>query len=161
MKNITAYCKDNKIIKVFLGKKDIFLEKKENEEELKKQGIIRCKDMEKLLKESFIGKDVDFSEHIDLNLLEVTNFEKKVYIETMKIPKGRVKTYKEIGDAIGTKGYRAVGNALNKNPIAIIVPCHRVVGSNMKLTGFRGGLDMKKEMLNNEGIKVKKEKVIN
>ena len=163
MENITAYCKDNKIIKVFLGKKDIFLEKKEkeeNKEELKKQGIVRCKDMEKLLKESFLGKNVDFSQHIDLNLLEVTDFEKKVYIETMRIPKGEIKTYKEIGDAIGTKGYRAVGNALNKNPIAIIVPCHRVVGSNMKLTGFRGGLSMKEEMLNNEGVKVKKEKVL-
>ncbi|MCL2156482.1 MAG: MGMT family protein [Methanobrevibacter sp.] len=78
----------------------------------------------------------------------------------MNIAKGQVKTYKEIGDAIDSKGYRAVGNALNKNPIAIIVPCHRVIGSNMKLTGFRGGLDMKKEMLENEGIKIKKDKVI-
>jgi len=166
MDKITAYCKDNKVIKVFLGKNDIFLEKEENEEKkekkekLRKQNISRCENLEKLLKKSFDGEDIDFSEYIDLNLLEVTDFEKKVYIETMKIPKGEVKSYKEVGEAIGTKGYRAVGNALNKNPIAIVVPCHRVVGSNMKLTGFRGGLDMKKEMLNNEGIKVKKEKVI-
>jgi len=160
MDDITAYCKDNKVIKIFLGKKDIFLEKENSEEKLKKQGIIRNENLEKLLKKSFIGEDIDFSEYVDLNLLGVTDFEKKVYIETMKIPKGQVKTYKEIGEAIETKGYRAVGNALNKNPIAIIVPCHRVIGSNMKLTGFRGGLDMKKEMLNNEGIKIKKEKVI-
>jgi len=160
MDEITAYCKDNKVIKVFLGKTDIFLEKEGDTEELKKQGIERCENLEELLKKSFIGEDIDFSEYIDLDLLEVTDFEKKVYIETMKIKKGQVKSYKEIGEAIETKGYRAVGNALNKNPIAIIVPCHRVVGSNMTLTGFRGGLDMKKEMLNNEGIKVKKEKVV-
>jgi len=156
MCEITAYCKDNKAIKVFLGKKDIFLE---NKKEIEKKGISRCKDLEKLLKDSFMGKNVDFSKYVDLDLLGVTDFEKKVYIETMKIQKGEVKTYKEIGEAIGTKGYRAVGNSLNKNPIAIIVPCHRVIGSNMKLTGFRGGLDMKKEMLNNEGVKIKKEKV--
>jgi len=162
MCEITAYCKDNKAIKVFLGKKDIFLENEEKIEKkgLEKEGLARCKDLEKLLKESYCGKNVDFSKYVDLDLLGVTDFEKKVYIETMKIQKGEVKTYKEIGEAIGTKGYRAVGNSLNKNPIAIIVPCHRVIGSNMKLTGFRGGLDMKKEMLNNEGIKVKKEKVI-
>ena len=154
---ITAYCKDNKVMKVFLGKKDIFLE---DETKLISEGLSRCEELEKLLKESYLGKNVDFSKYVDLNLLEVTDFEKKVYIETMKIPKGQVKTYKEIGDAIDTKGYRAVGNALNKNPIAIIVPCHRVVGSNMKLTGFRGGLSMKTEMLNNEGVKVKKEKII-
>jgi len=157
MDEITAYCKDNKVLKVFLGKKDIFLE---DEIKLHEECLVRCENLEKLLKKSFKGKHVDFSNYVDLNLLEVTDFEKKVYIETMKIPKGEVKTYKEIGEAIGTKGYRAVGNALNKNPIAIIVPCHRVIGSNMKLTGFRGGLGMKKEMLENEGIKVKKEKII-
>ena len=157
MNEITAYCKENKVMKVFLGKKDIFLE---NEEKLKNEGLAKCKNLEKLLMDSFKGKNIDFADFLDLNMLEVTDFEKKVYIETMKIPKGQVKTYKEIGEAIGTKGYRAVGNALNKNPIAIIVPCHRVIGSNMKLTGFRGGLGMKKEMLENEGIKIKKEKVI-
>jgi methylated-DNA-[protein]-cysteine S-methyltransferase len=157
MEKITAYCKDNKVMKVFLGKKDIFLD---SEEKLKKEGLIRCESLEKLLEDSFKGENVDFSKYLDLDLFKITDFEKKVYIETMNIPKGQVKTYKEIGEAIGSKGYRAVGNALNKNPIAIIVPCHRVIGSNMKLTGFRGGLDMKKEMLTNEGVKVKREKVI-
>jgi len=157
MDEITAYCKDNKVMKVFLGKKDIYLEKKDK---LKKEGLARCEKLEKLLIDSFKGKNIDFSKYLDWNMFEVTDFEKKVYIETMNIAKGQVKTYKEIGDAIDSKGYRAVGNALNKNPIAIIVPCHRVIGSNMKLTGFRGGLDMKKEMLENEGIKIKKDKVI-
>ena len=157
MDEITAYCKNNKVMKVFLGKEDIFLGAKDK---LKKEGLARCETLEKLLIDSFKEKNIDFSEYVDLNMLEVTDFEKKVYFETMNIPKGQVKTYKEIGEAIGSKGYRAVGNALNKNPIAIIVPCHRVIGSNMRLTGFRGGLDMKKEMLSNEGIKIKKEKVI-
>ena len=157
MYEITAYCKNNKVTNVFLGKEDIYSEK---EKELKEKGITRCESLENLLKQSFEGKNVDFSNYVDLNMLDITDFEKKVYIETMNIEKGEVKTYKQIGEAIGSKGYRAVGNALNKNPIAIIVPCHRVIGSNMSLTGFRGGLDMKKEMLNNEGIKIKKEKVI-
>ena len=157
MDKITAYCKDNKVMNVFLGKKDIFFEK---EEKLEEEGLVRCEYLEKLLKNSLRGEDINFSKYLDFDMLELTDFEKKVYIETMKIPKGKVKSYKEIGEAIGSKGYRAVGNALNKNPIAIIVPCHRVIGSNMTLTGFRGGLDMKKEMLINEGIKIKKEKVV-
>ena len=158
MYEITVYCKDNKAIKVFLGKKDIFSGK---EEEIKKEGIVRCENLEKLLENSVTGKNVDFSKYINFDILEITNFEKKVYIETMNIPKGQVKTYKEIGESIGSNGYRSIGNALNKNPIPILIPCHRVVGSNMTLTGFRGGLNMKKEILINEGLKVKKEKIIN
>lgn len=94
-------------------------------------------------------------------MLNITDFEKQVYMATMNIPKGQVRSYKEIGDSIGSKGYRTVGNALNKNPIAIIVPCHRVIGSNKKLIGFTAGLDLKKEVLNNEGIEIKNDKIIN
>ena len=59
---------------------------------------------------------------------------------------------REIAKAIGTKAYRAVGNALNKNPYAPIVPCHRVIGTNGSLTGFGGGLDTKAFLLNLEGV---------
>ena len=55
----------------------------------------------------------------------------------------KVKTYKEIGQNINSKAYRAIGNALNKNPIPIIIPCHRVIGSNKTLTGFKSGLKIK------------------
>ena len=152
--SIKAFCKNNKAVKVFLDFKedDLTYTNLSND-------ITECKDLEKLLESSFKGIAIDFLDYVDLDLLGVTEFEKKVYKETMKIPKGEVRTYKEIGDAIGTKGYRAVGNALNKNPIAIIIPCHRIIGSNRKLTGFACGIEMKKQMLKNEGIKVKNDLV--
>lgn len=77
-----------------------------------------------------------------------TEFQMKVWKELLNIPYGETRTYKEVAEKIGCpKGFRAVGNALNKNPIAIIVPCHRVVGSNGKLVGFAGGLDLKEKLL--------------
>ena len=83
------------------------------------------------------------------------SFNQKVWAMTARVPAGRVTTYAEIARALGSKGYRAVGNALNKNPYAPQVPCHRVVGSNGNLTGFAGGLQMKTKMLAKEGIAVK------
>ncbi len=77
-----------------------------------------------------------------------TSFQESVWRELLNIPYGETRTYKELAEKVGCpKGSRAVGGALNKNPIAIIVPCHRVVGSNGKLVGFAGGLDMKSRLL--------------
>lgn len=77
-----------------------------------------------------------------------TEFQKKVWTELLNIPYGETRTYKELAEKVRCpKGPRAVGGALNKNPIAIIVPCHRVVGSNGKLVGFAGGLDIKSRLL--------------
>ncbi len=87
-------------------------------------------------------------------------FQDKVYRLCKKIPKGRVSTYKDIAEGIGCKAYRAVGQALNKNPYKE-VPCHRVINSNGHLHGFALGLKKKKEMLEREGIKIKNYKVIN
>ena len=70
----------------------------------------------------------------------------------MKIPHGEVKTYKQISEAIDSKGYRAVGTAIGKNPLPLIIPCHRVIRSDLKVGGFYGGTEMKKEILENEGI---------
>ncbi len=84
-------------------------------------------------------------------------FTKRVYKICKKIPKGKVSTYKIIAEALGTRAYRAVGNALNKNPYKE-VPCHRVVGSSGYLTGFAHGLRKKSEMLRKEGVKVKDNK---
>ena len=80
------------------------------------------------------------------------NFNQKVWALTARVPAGKVTTYARIAEALGSKGYRAVGNALNKNPYAPQVPCHRVVGSNGSLTGFAGGLDKKQRLLNEEGV---------
>lgn len=77
-----------------------------------------------------------------------TEFQEKVWKELLNIPYGETRTYKDLAEKVGCpKGPRAVGGALNKNPIAIIVPCHRVVGSNGKLVGFAGGLDLKGKLL--------------
>ena len=84
----------------------------------------------------------------------MVSFSQKVWNLTKKIPKGKITTYKIIAEKLGTKAYRAVGNALNKNPYAPIVPCHRVVGSNGDLAGYAHGLKKKAELLKKEGILV-------
>jgi methylated-DNA-[protein]-cysteine S-methyltransferase len=80
------------------------------------------------------------------------NFNQKVWALTARVPRGKVTTYARIAQALGSKGYRAVGNALNRNPYAPAVPCHRVVGSDGSLTGFAGGLEKKRRLLVEEGI---------
>ena len=81
-------------------------------------------------------------------------FSERVWAETKKIPKGRVATYSDLAERLGTRAFRAVGNALHRNPYAPIVPCHRVVGSNGSLTGFAGGLSKKRQLLESEGVVV-------
>ena len=102
----------------------------------------------KELEEYFKGKRTKFE--IPLNP-KGTEFMKKVWKELLNIPYGEVRTYKEIAEKIGnSKASRAVGMANNKNPIPIIIPCHRVIGSNNKLVGYALGLDMKKYLLDLE-----------
>lgn len=85
----------------------------------------------------------------------ITPFARSVYIETAKIPKGKVSTYSEIAEAIGQPGAaRAVGNALNKNPFAPDVPCHRVVRSDGRIGGYAGGTDKKIGLLKKEGVQI-------
>ena len=75
----------------------------------------------------------------------------KVWRALCDIPYGETRTYKQIAATVGNpKACRAVGMANNKNPIAIVVPCHRVVGSNGKLVGYAGGIEMKKILLDME-----------
>ena len=90
-------------------------------------------------------------------------FNERCYEILRKVPKGKVTTYKAVAEKLGTKAYRAVGNAMNKNPHGFLnqgnVPCHRVVGSNGDLVGFAHGLKKKTEMLKSEGVEVKNGKV--
>ncbi|RXA17107.1 methylated-DNA--[protein]-cysteine S-methyltransferase [Methanosarcina sp. MSH10X1] len=85
----------------------------------------------------------------DLELApEGTAFQKSVWGALCKIPYGETRTYKEIAVSLGkSRAYRAVGLANNRNPMAIIIPCHRVIGSNGKLTGYASGLDIKEYLL--------------
>lgn len=80
--------------------------------------------------------------------LHGTEFQKKVWNALCQIPYGETRTYKEIASVLGNpKASRAVGMANNKNPLMIVVPCHRIVGTDGNLIGYAGGLDMKKALL--------------
>lgn len=80
-----------------------------------------------------------------------TVFQNKVWNSLLTIPYGETKTYKEIAQMINCpKGYRAVGSANNKNKIMIVIPCHRVIGTNNKLVGYAGGIRVKKYLLDLE-----------
>ena len=87
------------------------------------------------------------------------SFNQRVWALTARIPAGKVATYGQVAKAMGTKGYRAVGNALNRNPYAPAVPCHRVVGSNGSLTGFATGVDKKRRLLAGEGVRCRNGRV--
>ena len=86
-------------------------------------------------------------------------FSDSVYNVTKQIPRGKVSTYKALAEALGTKGYRAVGQALHVNPYAPVVPCHRVVASDGSLGGFASGLKKKIRLLEQEGVHVEDGKI--
>ncbi|MFQ5800431.1 MAG: methylated-DNA--[protein]-cysteine S-methyltransferase, partial [Candidatus Hydrothermarchaeales archaeon] len=87
----------------------------------------------------------------------MTDFQRMVYEKTKEIPRGRVTTYQEVANAIDRpKAWRAVANALNKNPHPIEVPCHRVIRSDMLLGGFSRGAEEKKRLLEEEGVVIEK-----
>ena len=98
------------------------------------------------------GKDVSF----DLELLDFglcSDFQHRVLLAEYGIPRGRVSTYSRIANHIGNlKASRAVGNALATNPFPLIIPCHRAVRSDGSLGGYQGGVEMKKRLLEMEGI---------
>lgn len=92
-------------------------------------------------------------------IVEGMNFCQKVWALTARVPKGRVTTYAEIARCLKTRGYRAVGAALNRNPYAPDVPCHRVVGVTGDLTGFAGGIVKKRKLLLAEGAPFRRKHV--
>jgi len=109
---------------------------------------LRC--AEKELNEYFGRKRRTFSVPLDMR---GTRFQKLVWETLLAIPFGETRSYGQIANQLGNpKAARAVGAANGQNPIPIIVPCHRVIGANGKLTGFGGGLEMKDKLLALEGI---------
>lgn len=86
-------------------------------------------------------------------------FSEKVYKVISRIPRGRVSTYKAVARALNCKAYRAVGNALNKNPYAPKIPCHRIVSSSGFVGGFARGIKAKIRMLRKEGVIIKNNKI--
>ena len=94
------------------------------------------------------GKRTTFDFVLDIN---ATEFRRKVFVELMKVGFGETVSYGELARRIGNpKGARAIGNAMNHNPCMIVVPCHRVIGSNGTLVGFAGGLELKQRLLDLE-----------
>lgn len=94
-------------------------------------------------------------------------FNEKVYSLLKKVPKGKVTTYKALAEALGTKAYRAVGQAMRCNPYAPKVPCHRVVSASGKIGGFSGKWNPKSKevkrkirMLRREGVEIKNKRIV-
>lgn len=87
--------------------------------------------------------------------------DQKIYKKLLEVPKGKITTYKEIAKAVGLdNGQRIIGRIMNKNPYPIIIPCHRVIKSDGKIGGYAWGQKVKTRMLSNEGIKIKKGKIL-
>jgi methylated-DNA-[protein]-cysteine S-methyltransferase len=104
------------------------------------------------LEEYFAGRRTSFSVPL---AAQGTDFQHQVWSALQAIPFGELRSYRDIADSIGNhKAVRAVGAANGRNPIPIIVPCHRVIGSDGTLTGFAGGLPAKRQLLALEGIKL-------
>lgn len=111
--------------------------------------------VKEMLDRYFSGKPVDFSE-IPIRIDWSTFFQNWVWDAIREIPHGEVRSYKWIANKIGRpKSYRAVGNATGKNPVSIIIPCHRVIGSNRSLGGYDGGIERKIRLLTLEKYPVK------
>jgi len=87
------------------------------------------------------------------------NFYSRCYKLLKKVPKGKITTCEALAHKLNTKAYRAVGNAMNKNPNAPNTPCHRVINSNGNLGGFATGIKNKIKLLKSEGIKIKNNKI--
>jgi methylated-DNA-[protein]-cysteine S-methyltransferase len=100
------------------------------------------------LREYFAGKRTRFHLHI---AMQGTPFQKRVWNALLEIPYGERRTYRDIATRIGKRqATRAVGAAIGRNPLSIIAPCHRVIGSSGNLTGFAGGLPAKARLLETE-----------
>lgn len=103
-------------------------------------------DLAERLRAYYAGRKVDFPDELDLST--ATIFQREVWEATKLIPYGETRSYKWVAEQIAKpKAVRAVGQALGKNPLPVIVPCHRVLASKGGLGGFGGGLEMKRFLL--------------
>lgn len=92
----------------------------------------------------FKGESLSFNWPLQV---QGTEFQKQVWQQLLNIPYGKTTTYKNIATNLATKGYQAVGSAIGANPLAIIIPCHRVLGANHSLRGYRYGIHRKQFLL--------------
>jgi methylated-DNA-[protein]-cysteine S-methyltransferase len=107
------------------------------------------------LQRYYAGQPVTF-EDLPLDLDGMTSFSRSVMLAVRAIPHGQVRSYGQVAASVGRPGAaRAVGAVMARNPVCVVVPCHRVVGSDGALTGFGGGLPLKRRMLELEGSRAK------
>lgn len=134
---LTILCDDEALLRIDFGRSELKNAVRERTELIRRA--------EGQLEEYMAGKRTVF----DLPLKpEGTEFQKKVWNALLLIPYGETKSYKDIAVMIDNpKGCRAVGMANNRNPIPVIIPCHRVIGANGSLIGYGGGLDIKVKLL--------------
>nr|AGS51828.1 methylated-DNA--protein-cysteine methyltransferase [uncultured bacterium contig00066] len=127
---------------------NIFFSTEKKHDEFEKKETPLIKEAAKQLDEYFNRKRKKFDLPV---ILHGTEFQIKVWKALQKIPYGQTRSYGEIAALTGNpKASRAVGMANNRNPIPIIIPCHRVIGSNGSLTGYAGGLELKRQLLDLE-----------
>lgn len=126
-----------------------YLEQSKKRNKKNKLGIpFEIRKCRRQLSEYFRGQRKEF--HMKL-VFEGTEFQNKVWNELCNVPYGETASYKDIAEKIDNpNGVRAVGGANNKNKLAIVVPCHRVIGKNGKLTGYAGGIWRKEWLLSHE-----------
>ena len=106
-------------------------------------------DLIERLKNYFGGQEATFSDHLDLS--GATPFQREVWEKTRLIPYRETRSYRWVAEQIGQpKAMRAVGQALGKNPLPVVIPCHRVLASDGKLGGFSGGVEVKRQLLSLE-----------
>lgn len=135
--NIIVKSNNNAVTNIYLGNAEL-----ENRNFITQKAVLE-------LQEYFNGTRNSFTFPIKFS---GTEFQKKVYEVLTEIPYGETYSYGDVAERIGGKRYsRAVGSAVNKNPLLIVVPCHRVIGADGSLTGFACGLLVKKHLLNIEG----------
>lgn len=138
--NLIIMEEENAIIKLCFKEQEIT-----NIKDIQEFETPLLKKAKKQLEEYFEGKRKKFNLALRLN---GTSFQNKVWKALLNIPYAKTCSYKDIAKNIGNENTsRAVGNANNKNPLPIFIPCHRVIGSNGKLIGYAGGLDIKIKLL--------------
>lgn len=107
----------------------------------------------KQVRDYLAGRRTSFD--VDLDLAWVTPFRHEVLLACAAVPRGQVATYGDLARTVGSpNAARAVGNTMRTNPMPIVIPCHRIVGSDGSLTGFGGGLDVKARLLELEGARL-------
>ena len=151
--------KDGKLIGLWIEGQKYYLGKIKEEliENDKEEILVKTK---KWLNKYFLGENPKISD-LDISL-NGTSFEKVVWELLKKIPYGEVTTYKELSKKVAKKlgkekmSAQAVGGAIGHNPISIIIPCHRVVGTDGSLTGYAGGIDKKVKLLKQEKVNMEK-----